>query len=281
MNKKIILCVIVLFLLLCNISGCLDTKTVDYTNNEDSQTGSPVAIIVAPNKAYFGETIEFDASNSYDADGKIVQYYWNFMDGNVKNGRNVKYVFEFNNDFRTKYPLIYTVSLFVVDDNQNIKPAIHQIKLYPKSYILYFDTGKITGIKPTSHSESFDSQNALILNSQKEVVYELEESISIPDSTWNLALNLEKPFFSVIAKISVTFYDINDKEIGTVEEKFGLDNFWRQKIIDIEGSFEKDVELKSVKISASCFPKFTDIKIFYGSEKASRLTFSFDESQFY
>jgi len=280
LNKKIILCVVILFLLLCSISGCIDTKSADYKSNERSQAGSPVAVIVAPNKAYFGETIEFDASNSYDTDGKIVQYYWNFMDGNIKNGRDVKHVFEFNNDFRTKYPLIYTVSLFVVDNNQNIKPTIHQIKLYPKSYILYFKTGKITGIKPTSHSESFNSQNALILNSQREVVYELEEPISIPDSTWDLALNLEKPFFSIVSKISVTFYDINNKKIGNAEEKLGLDTFWRQKIIYIKGNFEKDVELKSVKISASCFPKFTDIKIFYGSETASKLTFLLDESQF-
>ena len=95
-NKSIVFVTIILFLSLI-ISGCVSrTTTVDryYTQNSD---GSLKAVIIAPEKAYFDEEIEFDASYSYDDNGKIVSYIWHFMDGTTVEGEKVEHTFEFDN----------------------------------------------------------------------------------------------------------------------------------------------------------------------------------------
>lgn len=55
------------------------------------------------------EEIGFDASPSYDPDGEIVGYYWDFGDGATAEGRMVSHSYDYDGD--------YTVTLRVVDDS--------------------------------------------------------------------------------------------------------------------------------------------------------------------
>jgi len=55
------------------------------------------------------ETIYFDASGSYDPDGTIVSYSWNFGDGSTATGVEVNHAYEDDG--------IYTVTLTVTDDD--------------------------------------------------------------------------------------------------------------------------------------------------------------------
>jgi len=62
-----------------------------------------------------GDLVSFDGSNSYDPDGTIVSYHWDFGDGTTAEGESV------NHRFRGKmdYPKSYTVTLTVMDDDGN------------------------------------------------------------------------------------------------------------------------------------------------------------------
>ncbi len=68
----------------------------------------PVAIIEAePTRGEAPLTVEFDASRSYDPDGLIVRYVWDFGDGSTAEGLRVRYTYTQNG--------IYLATLTVVD----------------------------------------------------------------------------------------------------------------------------------------------------------------------
>ncbi|UCE38008.1 MAG: PKD domain-containing protein, partial [Thermoplasmata archaeon] len=70
----------------------------------------PVAMAEPPVQiVYVGEEAWFSGNCSYDPDGYIVTYHWNFGDGISKGGVTVKHVYH--------YPGNYTVSLTVTDDD--------------------------------------------------------------------------------------------------------------------------------------------------------------------
>ena len=111
MYKKLI--TILLFILLLNIlfSGCLENNVEKKINYISKHNSAPIPAISAPNEGYFGEIIEFDASNSYDLDGDIVQYSWDMGEtiGHKVTGELVSH--QYNAVDR------YTITLTVTDDN--------------------------------------------------------------------------------------------------------------------------------------------------------------------
>lgn len=70
--------------------------------------GAPEPLINAPESIAIGAEIRFDASDSFDADGVITRYGWDFGDGTTTEG--VAPVHRF------KSPGTYTVTLGVIDD---------------------------------------------------------------------------------------------------------------------------------------------------------------------
>lgn len=68
----------------------------------------PVASITAPSSAVVGETVTFNASQSFDPDGTIVSYYWNFGDGITASGAVVQHTYSNAGT--------YTVTLTVTDN---------------------------------------------------------------------------------------------------------------------------------------------------------------------
>jgi len=70
----------------------------------------PVALFIeSSEKVLTGNTIIFDAGDSYDPDGTIASYSWNFGDGTGTTGATVEHAYE--NDG------VYTVTLTVTDDD--------------------------------------------------------------------------------------------------------------------------------------------------------------------
>lgn len=275
MKHNSIVCIVVILFLSIILSGCISrNSTVDeyYAQNSD---GSLNAVIVAPVKSYFGEEIEFDASQSYDINGKIMSYIWYFMDGKAIEGKTVEHTFEFDNDYTTKFPLIYTVSLFVTDDKGNIQPDIHHIMLYPKDYRFYFSAQDMNSIKPMSHSEKIGSKSLFDVDFTKKVSYNLPEPILIPASNWDLNLEIEKPFFSLITKISVSFFDENDTKIFGEEHKLILSPFCTNKNIFLTGLLEKYIDLNYITIELTGI-NLDAINLIYGSDEASGITFNPD-----
>ena len=96
------------------------TVTLMVTDDEgatDSATAtktilnrSPVAgFSESAETVYTGETISFNASSSYDPDGTIVSYFWDFGDGSNATGVIVNHTYVDSGN--------YTVTLTVTDDD--------------------------------------------------------------------------------------------------------------------------------------------------------------------
>ena len=92
---KVILVTIVIVIILFFSSFIHDDNSVENTKGTDKNK-PPRVKINAPNSAYFNENITFDASESYDIDGEIVNYNWIFQDGEEIQGEIIQrsYLFE-------------------------------------------------------------------------------------------------------------------------------------------------------------------------------------------
>jgi len=263
LNKKIILIVICLIIIFTSFSGCLNNPKSVKNNN---LTGNlpPIAKIIAPYEAYFEENIEFDASNSYDSDGKIISYFWDFGDGENIEGIKVSHSYKFENNFLIIYPIIYPVTLLIKDNKGSSTAKTYQIKVYPKNYKFYLNINGLTTEKPIFSMDKINS-----------IIYELDASIIIKKCNWIASLYLQKPLFLLIKKITITFYDYKGKEITYKEEIFGISLFWKEKLVSLDGQIKEEVEFKSLKLEIHSFLIKPKINILYGGEKASNICFDF------
>ena len=89
-----------------NAGNSAKTSTLSYTVNTYNKR--PTADFSAPAMAYTNEVVDFDASASYDADGTIVNYSWNFGDGTTGTGIAVSHSYTNEGE--------YVVTLTVMDN---------------------------------------------------------------------------------------------------------------------------------------------------------------------
>ena len=271
MKKTITIIILLATLFSVLFTGCTEENEPLKSNKAPvSQNSAPIAIIKAPETAYYGEKVKFDASESYDADGEIISYDWDFGDGEQSEGRTIDHIYIFENDFHVNFPIIYTVLLYVQDDNNSIKITDYQIKIYPKEYIFYLAPEKLTLEKP-EYSVDTLQKSAL----QKIGIYTFNDNVSIEKCEWNATIFLEKPLLLRATKLSITFYDNNDNEISTKEENIGFNKLWTEKAVKLNGIFDKTENFKSIKITVSGFSIRNKLNIICGGEKASYICFNF------
>lgn len=100
------------FMLIGFITGCEGWVVISVNK-------APVAAISAnPIQGYAKLQVNFDASGSYDPDGQIVSYYWDFGDGTTGSGVTVNHLYEDDSDFNNDgYNEGYTVTLTVTDND--------------------------------------------------------------------------------------------------------------------------------------------------------------------
>ena len=90
--------------------------------------GEPVAEISILNDSFVSnQTIVFGASNSYDLDGAIISYNWDFGDGEYGTGINCAHIY--------KSPGEYIVTLSVMDNEGNTNSYSTKVNIADKSVI--------------------------------------------------------------------------------------------------------------------------------------------------
>lgn len=88
--------------------GATGSNTSTVTIEEEAANEAPTADPNGPYSAQFGDPITFDGSGSYDPDGNIVAYDWDFGDGDTGTGVNPTHTYG--------TPGTFTVTLTVTDD---------------------------------------------------------------------------------------------------------------------------------------------------------------------
>ena len=273
-NKKKIAVILITLLLIPILAGCLGGNKQEDDNTSILNNVAPVPVITAPEKAYFGDPIIFDASKSYDPDGTVESYAWIFDDNETAGEVTATHTYELQNDFRTEYPIFYSVVLSVVDNNGSCEYTAHEIMLYPKEYTFYFDSGKLATEKPASNKDTIKASfGKFKFNPIKELNYELSDFAEILPCTWNATIYLEKPRFTVVNRVLLTLYNETGEKIADSDSSFGF--FWKEKTIKIQGSIDTPGEFKSIKLVVYGFSLRNKISILYGDEKASQICFNF------
>jgi len=257
------------------LSGCIGKYNPNEKNLGLPYKLYPYVKINAPYQKYFGEIIEFDATGSYDPYGKIVSYSWDFGDNEFAEGAIVKHAYKFENNYTINYPLIYSVNLFVKNNKGSITVTSHQIKLYPQKYVFYLNSNKLTIEKPQLGKDNIKCSGLFKFISNYFVTYTLDKPVSIKKCNWNATLYLKKPLCMVANKIKISLFNNEGHEMIEKEEMIGLISLWKEKKIDIKGVFDKEEELKSIKISVYGFSVRNKLFILYGGEKSSSISFNF------
>ena len=290
MNKKIIVILIILLLLSTVLSGCTNEEKTDLADNI-SLNKPPEAIITTIGTinsppdyvnltmidavAYAGDIVTFDASDSYDPDGEIVSYMWIWEDNTNSEGIKVERKFEIDNVFGLQgLPLVFSIVLQVEDNNQSKDLLDYRVGIIPKKHVFYFDSNELKLEKPGQGRDSLKITLGKF-RSAEELNYNLKESIYIQKCAWDVTIYLEKLLFTIVNKLSVTFYDNGGNQIVRKDENLGFITLWREKAIQVKGSFNAKEEFRSVKLVFYGLSLREKTSILYGGEKASQICFDF------
>jgi parallel beta-helix repeat protein len=121
----------------------------DNANQSSSSTktisaGSPpvASFVASPTAGRAPLTVNFDASSSYDPDGTIASYSWNFGDGSSGSGKIVSYTYTKEGTF--------TATLTVKDDISLEGKTSQEIKISSTNVIASFTTSTRKGEAPLS-----------------------------------------------------------------------------------------------------------------------------------
>jgi PKD repeat protein len=120
---------------------------------------APVAIFEqSKTTAYTGEQISFDASDSYDADGIIVSYWWDFGDGTNSTGITVSHVYTNDGD--------YITTLTLTDDDNTTSLATGTTRILNRAPVASFtesaDTEYTDEYFTFNASSSFDLDGSIV-----------------------------------------------------------------------------------------------------------------------
>jgi len=108
----------------------IDEKWGETKNFTTAANQQPVAVIDAPSTGDKKVDITFDGSNSYDPDGYITEYMWDFSDGTVEFGTIISHSYQSSG--------VYTVTLKVTDNDGDYDIATHDITINNNAPTAYF-----------------------------------------------------------------------------------------------------------------------------------------------
>jgi PKD repeat protein len=137
-----------------------DDGTTDTTNATKTVLNRvPIAFFTeSAETVSSGESIHFDASASYDPDGTVVAYSWDFGDGSTATGITVDHAYDNNG--------VYTVTLTVTDDDGATDSATTTKNALNRSPVASFTENATTVMQDEAihfdASESYDSDGIIV-----------------------------------------------------------------------------------------------------------------------
>ncbi|HAN00598.1 MAG TPA: hypothetical protein DCQ26_18540 [Marinilabiliales bacterium] len=140
-------------------------------SNPDLGDGSPkILFTVSKNNVLVGETISFDATESYDYDGTITNYHWDFGDGATTDGVMVTHAYSSDS--------IYHPMLTITDNDNKTNSASTTIFVFDASQ-------KLSKISLVSASPSTNSkiEGIFQINSNYSNVYDPDEVMADAEIT--------------------------------------------------------------------------------------------------
>ena len=146
-------------------TGMLDgtnTLAIDVWDASGNSATTSTTFIYSPNRpphadagldqiVFSGDIVYFDGSNSYDHDGTIVSYHWDFGDGTTEEGKIVNHRFR-GTMYSTKH---YTITLTIKDDTGatdqdtvivNVKQLEKKVEVYDPLPVPFTDNLPIADV---------------------------------------------------------------------------------------------------------------------------------------
>ncbi|MCK5134554.1 MAG: PKD domain-containing protein [Bacteroidales bacterium] len=109
--------------------------------NPDAGDGTPVLLFTVSDRSIvLGEEITFDATESYDFDGEIVDYHWDYGDGNSGSGSVASHTYTSDS--------VYTVTLTITDNDGKTAAGSEMI------FVIHPDDGLSHPVFVTSEPET-------------------------------------------------------------------------------------------------------------------------------
>ncbi len=138
------------------------TLTIQTTSGSDSVSKKITVVNAVPQPRFSykpsnpleGEEITFDASESYDSDGSIITWHWDFGDGNTSNGEIVNHVYTKAGTYKV---------MLTVTDNDGASESIYK-------YITVNSPGE--NIPPVASFEA--TKTVVVVN--EEITFDASES---------------------------------------------------------------------------------------------------------
>jgi len=103
--------------------GATDSTTKTITVTEIPNQSPIASFTVTPASGVAPLEVYFNASNSYDSDGTIISYAWNFKDGSTGNGQTINHTFSSAGSYNVK--LTVTDNEGVTDSTSKIVTVIY------------------------------------------------------------------------------------------------------------------------------------------------------------
>jgi PKD repeat protein len=133
------------------------TTTREVTSITIHDNVSPIPVIIGPNVTKIGQAVDFSANSSYDTDGEIIEYAWDFGDGATSYLAETQHIFTEDGE--------KTITLILTDNNQDKNDAFTVINVSanvpPEIHVATYRTG-IVFKEMVFNSESIDTDGEIV-----------------------------------------------------------------------------------------------------------------------
>ena len=203
---------------------------------------APVAVISASaTEADVLETISFDGTGSFDADGSIAAYTWNFGDGTERSGDTVTHAYTSTGT--------YNVTLSVTDNNGASSQSVEQVRVI--SSIARLGVVPLEGTMAPGDSEilniSFNTEGLVVGTYEGSITVSsvggtvqipvtvlVSNTVSVADDVGRvtetmLAPNYPNPFTGTTtiryelpgdARVALEVFDVNGRQVQSIDDGF-------------------------------------------------------------